>query len=124
MTEDGVPLPENIRVLTEALFEFAREGRMDLLDHIRSGVPANLLDVNGNSFLMLAAYHSHTELVAGLLELGANPNLANDHGQTPLAGAVFKHHRAIVDQLLAAEADPDMGSPSARQAAEMFGFKL
>lgn len=124
MTDGGVPLPDGIRALTEALFDLAREGRSDLLVHIRGGVPVNLLDVNGNSFLMLSAYHSHVELVSDLLDLGANPNLSNDRGQTPLAGAVFKRNRAIVDKLLAAGADPDVGSPSAREISTMFGFEL
>lgn len=124
MSDEGVPVPDAILELAEALFDLAREGKIDLLDHIRAGVPVNLLDVNGNSFLMLAAYHAHTDLVAGLLELGANPNLANDRGQTPLAGAVFKRARGVVDGLLAAGANPDLGEPSAREAASMFGFEL
>jgi hypothetical protein len=52
---------------------------------------------------------------------GADVQAPNDRGQTPLAGAVFKGYDDVVDALLESGADPDAGTPSARQAAEMFG---
>jgi ankyrin repeat protein len=75
----------------------------------------------GDTLLMLAAYHGHTETVVALLEHGADPNQANDKGQTPLAGAVFKGSDDIVRALVGAGADPAMGFPSAVETARMFG---
>ncbi|MFE3060784.1 ankyrin repeat domain-containing protein [Nocardia sp. NPDC059236] len=89
--------------------------------YLDAGVPVNLTNDNGDTLLMLAAYYSHPEAVNALLERKADPNFGNDKGQTPLSGAVFKGSDEIVHALLAAGADPNAGSPSARDAAEMFG---
>jgi uncharacterized protein len=104
------------------LFDLARQGRTpELRGYIDEGIPVNLTNDKGDSLLMLAAYHGHAELVAMLLERGAEADRANDRGQTPLAGAVFKGAEEVVRALLAAGADPDLGSPSARETARMFG---
>ena len=74
----------------------------------------------GDSLLMLAAYHGHAETVQLILQHGATPTRANDRGQTPLAGAAFKGYTDVARLLLDAGADPDAGTPSARDAAQMF----
>lgn len=102
------------------LFDFARKGDMDLLDYIGEGLNVNLVNETGQSFVMLAAYHGHAELVAGLAKAGADVNLLNDRGQSPLAGAVFKKEDAVVDALLEAGADINAGTPSALDTARMF----
>lgn len=102
------------------LFDFARNGDMNLVDYIGEGLNVNLVNENGQSFVMLAAYHGHAELVAALAKAGADVNLLNDRGQSPLAGAVFKKEDAVIDALLAAGADPQAGSPSALDTARMF----
>lgn len=105
------------------LLDLAREGNEKLLEYIDQGVPVNLQDPDGNSLLMLAAYHGHAHVVTGLAARGADPNVANLRGQTPLAGAVFKGNDAIVATLLSAGADPALGQPSALDTARMFGKK-
>jgi hypothetical protein len=85
------------------------------------GVPVDQANENGDTLLMLAAYHGHEETVRALLSRGADPGLANEKGQTPLAGAVFKKDAGIVRALLDAGADPHEGQPSAVDAARMFG---
>lgn len=102
------------------MLDLARAGDRDLLAYVDAGVPADLTGPDGNTLLMLAAYHGHAALVAGLAELGADPDRCNDRGQSPLAGAVFKLHREVVDALLAAGADPHHGQPSAVQTARFF----
>lgn len=88
------------------------------LDHARHGeteelrlmlehqLPVNLADYQGNTLLMLAAYHDHPETVQLLLNFGADPDRRNNRGQTPLAGVAFKGYATIVSLLLAAGADP------------------
>jgi ankyrin repeat protein len=107
--------------LAGRLFGMAREGDPAVISYVTAGVPVNLTNHAGDTLLMLAAYHGHAEVVSGLLELGADVNRANDKNQAPLAGAVFKSHDQVVRSLIAAGADPDAGTPTARDAATMFG---
>ncbi|MFI2283450.1 ankyrin repeat domain-containing protein [Nocardia beijingensis] len=108
--------------LAAKVFDFARRGdTARLAAYVDAGVPVDLTNDAGDSLLMLAAYHGHADAVAALLQRSADPDRANDKGQTPLAGAVFKGETEIVRQLAAAGADPDAGTPSARDAAVMFG---
>ena len=80
-----------------------------------------LTDADGNTLLMLAAYHDQPATVAALVERVADLEAQNRRGQSPLAGAVFKQADEVVRVLLEAGADPDAGTPSARQTAQMFG---
>ncbi len=113
--------PELIELATK-VFDLARSGdAATLTAYLEAEVPANLTNDRGDTLLMLAAYHGHLEAVSALLDHGADPNRPNDKGQTPAAGAVFKGEDDILRALLAAGADPDAGTPSARDAATMFG---
>ncbi len=108
--------------LAHQMFDLARQGETErLAAYVDAGVPVNLTDAQGNTMLMLAAYHGHPATVTLLVERGADPDRANDRGQSPLAGAVFKDEGGVVTALLAADADPDAGSPTARETAAMFG---
>ena len=111
--------------LGHQMFDLARSGKVErLLAYVDAGVPVDLTDASGNTLLMLGAYHGHPAVVAGLAERGADVNRLNDRGQSPLAGAVFKGEDEVVATLLALGADPDVGSPTARATAEMFGRTL
>ena len=134
MTEPGLPAqaghdaatgPDDEAVaLAHKLFQAAREGDTALLrGYLGAGAPAGMTNAAGDSLLMLAAYHGHEETVQLIIEHGGDVNAANDRGQTPLAGAAFKGYADVARVLLEAGADPDAGSPSARQAAEMFARK-
>lgn len=108
--------------LAHALFDLARQGDAARLGaYVDAGAPADLTDPQGNSLLMLAAYHGHADAVRALAERGADVDRLNDRGQSPLAGAVFKGEDEVVAVLLGHGADPDAGQPTARQTAEMFG---
>jgi ankyrin repeat protein len=103
------------------LFGLARDGETEqLAAYIDAGVKVNLSNQNGDTLLMLAAYHGHAGTVRALLHRGADPDRANDRGQTPLAGAVFKDEPDVIRALVAAGADPDAGQPTARATAAMF----
>jgi ankyrin repeat protein len=56
-----------------------------------------------------------------LIDRGADVDAVNDRGQTPLAGAVFKGFDDVVAALVRAGADPFAGTPTAHDAAQMFG---
>ena len=107
--------------LAHRLFDLARGGHtLELAGYLDAGVPIDLTDAQGNSLLMLAAYHENVSTVSALLARGANPDRVNDRGQTPLAGAVFKKCAPVVTLLRGAGADPDLGTPSARETAHFF----
>lgn len=112
------------------MFEYARQGSMDLLPYIQAGLPPNLTNNRGDTLLMLAAYHGHTDLVKALLTVSpeemriqhppADPNVLNGRGQSILAGAVFKGHEEVIHVLVQHGADPLAGQPNAEDSAKMF----
>jgi ankyrin repeat protein len=111
--------------LAHQLLDLARQGHVQRISaYVDAGVPVDLTDASGNTLLMLAAYHGQAATVAALAERGADVDRLNDRGQSPLAGAVFKGADEVVAVLLAAGADPDLGTPTARATAELFGRTL
>ena len=61
----------DIRELATRLFALARSGTTDeLAADVDAGVNVNLTNQNGDTLLMLAAYHGHVETVRALLERG------------------------------------------------------
>lgn len=115
------PDPELV-ALAHQVLDLAREGHHErLAAYVDAGVPVDLTDAQGNTLLMLAAYHGHAAAVSALARRGADVDRLNDRGQSPLAGAVFKGEDEVVGVLLAAGADPDAGTPTARATAAMFG---
>ncbi len=125
-SEGGRPLtPEETARVVELAQHFAREGMTEeLAGFVDHGLPADVADEDGNTLLMLAAYHGHAATVSALLERGADADRRNHRDQSPLAGAVFKGEDDVVRVLLEAGADLDTGSPTARQTAAMFGRSL
>ncbi len=120
MTE--VPDGSDPVALANWLFDLARQGdAARLAAYVDAGAPVDLTDAEGNTLLMLAAYHDQPATVAALVERGADVEAQNRRGQSPLAGAVFKQADEVVRVLLEAGADPDAGTPTARQTAQMFG---
>lgn len=115
---------DKLPVDLDQMFDLARAGESLLLEFVDAGVPADHADAQGNTLLMLAAYHGHVGLVQGLAQRGADVNRLNERGQSPLAGAVFKGEPAVIGALLNAGADVDAGTPSARATAQMFGRTL
>lgn len=109
------------RVLSLAL-DLARAGEAEQLEEfLDHGVPVNAVSESGDSLLMLAAYHDRPDTVNMLLDRGADPDLRNARDQSIVAGAMFKGADEVVRRLVGAGADLDAGTPTARQAAEMFG---
>ena len=122
MTEDRPLTPDETARVVELAMHFAREGMTEeLAGFVDHGLPADVQDENGNTPLMLAAYHGHSATVRMLVERGADVDLRNGRDQSPVAGAVFKGEDEVVRVLVEAGADLDAGSPSARSAAQVFG---
>lgn len=111
----------DVAELMARLFDYARDGDEQLLDYIAQGVNVDMVNHEGQSFVMLAAYHGHADLVSQLGAAGADVNLLNDRGQSPLAGAIFKKEDAVIDALISAGADVQAGTPNAIDTARMFG---
>lgn len=118
------PTDEMIQLALE-LFDACRAGQATrVLAYVDAGVPVDLTDHQGNTLLMLAAYHGHTDLVNGLAERGANVDSANDRDQVAIAGALFRGYDEIVAALVRFGANLDVGTPTGRDAATMFDRTL
>lgn len=114
--------PEQVSRIVALAIALARAGSTDeLLEFIEHGLPVDTCDDAGQSLLMMAAYHGHVATVRALVERGADVDLRNERDQSPLAGALFKGEDDVVRVLLAAGAAVDAGTPTAREAAELFG---
>ena len=114
------PAPSDITLAAD----LARAGRsVELSALLTRGFPVDATDDKGNTPLMLAAYHGHTETVRILLKAGATPDTRNTKGQTPLGGVAFKGHVEIARLLLDAGADPlaDQGGSTPADFATTFG---
>ncbi len=122
-TTEPTELTEQQIAFLNGVFDLARDGAATrvgaLLDR---GLPVNLTDSKGDTMLILAAYHEHTDLVRVLLEHGADTARLNARGQSALVAAVFRSAAPIVTDLLRVGADPELGSPNARSVAEYFGL--
>ncbi|MET1153718.1 ankyrin repeat domain-containing protein [Arthrobacter sp.] len=122
MTNDMPLNEEQTQRIVGIAMDLAREGKTsELAEFLDHGLPVDALDPDRNTLLMLAAYHGQDETVDMLLARGANPDIRNVRDQSPIAGALFKGEDEVVAKLLAAGADIDAGTPSARDAAKMFG---
>ncbi|KAF8530206.1 ankyrin [Hysterangium stoloniferum] len=121
---DASALPQETLDFAARIFQAVRTGgaQMDeLLDAaLERGLPPNLRNEEGNSLVLLAAYHGNPSTVRLLLKHKADPNILNDRGQSAIAGAVYKNEKEAVQALLDGGADPMLGSPSAIDTAEIF----
>jgi hypothetical protein len=100
----------------ETLAQLARAGRANELCEILDAthISAASVDAKGDSLLMLAAYHGHTEVVRALLERGARTDLRNARGLSPLDGAAFKGDLVMIEVLVGAGAKIDERGPDGR----------
>jgi ankyrin repeat protein len=118
----GGALDSQVLDLAARIFDMARSGdTATLAAYLDAGVPVNLTNTNGDTLVMLAAYHGHDSTVAALIARGIDVDRHNNRGQTPLAGAVFKNETTIIELLVGADADPLAGSPCALETARFFG---
>lgn len=113
---------EQVERVVAIAMDFARQGNTEeLMEFFDHGLPIDARDPEGNTAVMLAAYHGRAATVKALIGRGADIDLRNNRDQSPIAGALFKGEDEIVTSLRAAGADLDVGTPTARAAAAMFG---
>jgi ankyrin repeat protein len=118
---DGPELSDEQVEFLNTVFDLVRAGdAATVADYLDRGVPADLTNANGDTLLLLAAYHEHPDLVRALLDRKADPNRVSGRDQTALVAAVFRQNLGIVEALLDAGADPALGSPDARTSAAYF----
>jgi uncharacterized protein len=68
----------------------------------------NERDNKGFTPLIITAYNNQAEVMAILLQAGADSNSGDHNGNTALMGAIFKGYDAIAHKLLDAGADPNV----------------
>lgn len=104
----------------EQVFDVARRGDAAMLAALLAeGLPANFRNHNGDTLLMLAAYHGHAEAVKVLLEFKADPLIVNDKNQLPIAGAAFKGNLPVVRALIEGGTPVEAASSDGRTALMM-----
>ena len=107
----------------QQVFQWVRAGDAGALAPVlAAGLPPKLRNAQGDSLLILAAYHGHPAVVRLLLEAGADPDVANDRGQTALGAAAFRGDGEVLRLLLDHGAQPDSppGGRTAFMLAAMF----
>lgn len=120
MTESNSLTDQEVAFLN-SVFDLARENKPVALKSLfDQGVPVDLTNAKGDTLLILAAYHEHTDLVQLLINEGADLDRLNDRGQTALVCAVFRNNLPLARLLLDAGADPTLGSQTPAQVAEFF----
>ena len=127
MTDNQSPdqpeLTEDQIEFLNTLFDYAREGQVQALASvIDQGIPVDLRNHNGDTFLILAAYREQPEVVDALLARDADVNALNNRGQSALTCAIFMQNTSIAKALLDAGADPDLGPQSARATISAMGL--
>ncbi|MEM5564430.1 ankyrin repeat domain-containing protein [Psychroserpens sp. AS72] len=79
-------------------------------------------DIDGNSDygtpLMAAVYKNRPVIIERLLELNANPNIADVNGTTPLHYAIIFRNEKIIKLLMDAKADVDFKDKRGNSAKE------
>ncbi|MDQ2783071.1 MAG: ankyrin repeat domain-containing protein [Actinomycetota bacterium] len=121
MPDDRPELTDEQVAFLASVFDLVRDGQTETVTrYLDAGVPVNLTNPNGDTLLILAAYHEHAALVGALLDRGADTERLNGRGQTALSAAVFRQQAGIVTALVSHGANPTAGSPDARATAAYF----
>ncbi|MDN6150970.1 MAG: ankyrin repeat domain-containing protein [Yaniella sp.] len=124
MTDKEPELSDEQIEFLNSLFDFAREGKTQALSSaIDQGIPVNLTNHNGDTFLILAAYREQAAVVDTLIARQADVNALNSRGQSALTSSIFMQNEEISTALLNAGADPDHGPQSARATITAMGLE-
>ena len=115
--------PEQLAFVQQT-FDMARAGDERLADLIKQGIPADIKNEKGDTYLILAAYNGHLSLVHALVQAGADVNELNAREQSALTCAVFRNDRPMMQFLVDHGADPDLGAQNARATATAFGVDV
>ncbi|MEZ0262355.1 MAG: ankyrin repeat domain-containing protein [Alphaproteobacteria bacterium] len=89
----------------ETIRSASRPDMSKVIGMLNEGLPIDSIVVNRESFVTLAAFWGHQDLMRELLKRGAPVNHVNLHGDTAFTYAMEKGNRDIVEMLIDAEAD-------------------
>jgi len=92
-----------------AFFSAVTEGNVAAVQaFIEAGVDVNdLRDINGDTALIFAALHKHTDILKALVEAGANLDMQGENGNTALLRAADKNDNEAIRVLIKAKANID-----------------
>ncbi|WP_298834226.1 ankyrin repeat domain-containing protein [uncultured Piscinibacter sp.] len=98
--------------MTDSLFDAIRAGDLDAVERLASAERLNVAGAGGTTPLMLAAVLGQRDVVARLIDKGADVNAADERGFTALFHACYnpdedRGHPEVVELLLAAGADKE-----------------
>jgi len=122
MTNPSGDSPVSLEVI-EGTFDLARQGRTGPLgEMIDAGVPLDLRNPRGDTFLIVSTYAEEAHTAADLIRRGAELDAVNNNGQTAISCAVFRKNETLLRMLLDAGADQNAGGLSATAIADQFGL--
>ncbi|KAJ9464012.1 hypothetical protein DIPPA_12900 [Diplonema papillatum] len=101
-------VPKGVRGDAVELREAAKEGDLAQVKSLATLHMIDDPDESGFTALLWAAWHGHKNVVAALLNKGADKNWADEDGQTALFHACWYGYSNVVQLLLSAGCDPDV----------------
>ena len=96
---------------SEHLLNYAGKGDLEVVKYIIEKYriePNRPRTENGGTALYQAARNGYSDIVAYLLNKGADPNIANNSNVTPLIAAASNGHEEVVKLLVEKGADPNI----------------
>jgi thiosulfate/3-mercaptopyruvate sulfurtransferase len=100
-------LQEHAKQAEPVVILAARQGRIDVLNHIlNQGADLNVLDLYGNNALWAACFAESAQCIKRLLEAGIAIDFQNSTGASALIYASSSGKHTVVNQLLQAGANP------------------
>ena len=105
------------------LQEAAQEGNAPVVRYLLSlpFVAVDEKDARGQTALHIAAIYGHMDVVAALLESGADPISSADDGETPLHAALYGKRDSIVDMLCRKLRSRNVSTEALQQLRDSFG---
>jgi hypothetical protein len=114
----GAPQPEPTAKAAVAV-------RLGQLDELKKLLAGGIDEAHSNDLLNLAARHGHVEIMAALVEAGANPKAMDKRGRTPLMSAVQSRNaeavRYLIDNGAEVNARDQLQGTALLRAAGAFG---
>ncbi len=102
------------------------ERKEDVLKDLHKVANPNFQDLQGTSYLHMACQSHSYDAIKILLELGADPNINNNHGKSPILkaiGSINENNNAILELMLQYGLDLDKmeGDVTLKEMIESFG---
>jgi ankyrin repeat protein len=109
-------LCNTLPVLADDMLDAAKAGDESIALSLANNDNSRVSDSTGTTALHWAVYNDQPELVAALIEAGADVETTNNYGASPLGEAAITGNPAVIEMLLAAGADPNASNPEGQTA--------